>query len=93
MNKFLKIAGILFLVIILLLSIPVALYLFVLPNVVSNSKFLDYVKETLKNVVGAQLIIEKPILKTALNPNIEFKADEIRLIKNNETLLSIKKSA
>lgn len=91
MNKFLKITGILFLVVILLLSIPVALYLFVLPNVVSNSKFLDYVKETLKNEVGAELIIEKPILKTALNPNIEFKADEIRLIKNNETLLSVKK--
>ena len=48
MNKFLKIAGILFLVAILLLSIPVALYLFVLPNVVSNSKFLDYVKENVK---------------------------------------------
>ena len=91
MNKFLKIFGILVSIFIILIAIPVALYIFVLPQVVSNPRFLDYIKETVEKEVGAELIVEKPALKTALSPNIEFSADEILLTKNGETLLSIKK--
>ena len=91
MNKFLKIFGILVSIFIILIAIPVALYIFVLPQVVSNPRFLDYIKETVEKEVGAELIVENPALKTTLSPNIEFSADEILLTKNGETLLSIKK--
>lgn len=91
MNKFLKIFGILISIFAILIAIPIALYIFVLPQVVSNPKFLDYVQETVKKEIGAELVVENPALKTAFNPNIEFSADEILLTKNGETLLSIKK--
>lgn len=91
MKKFLKIFGILISIFAILIAIPITLYIFVLPQVVSNPKFLDYVQETVKKEVGAELIVEKPVLKTAFNPNIGFTADEILLTKNGETLLSIKK--
>ena len=90
MKKLMKISGILILIAIILLSIPVVIYLYVLPQVVSNSEFLNYVQETVKKEVGADLILDKPVLKTALNPNVEFGADEILLSKNGETLLSVK---
>ena len=67
MNKFLKIFGILVSIFIILIAIPVALYIFVLPQVVSNPRFLDYIKETVEKEVGAELIVEKPGICTIDN--------------------------
>lgn len=91
MNKFLKIFGILISLLAILIAIPIVLYIYTIPQIVTNSKFLNYIQETVKKEVGADLLIEKPTLKTGFNPNIDFQADEILLTKNGETLLSLKK--
>ena len=65
-------------------------YLYVLPKIVSNQNFLEFVQNTVKKECGAELIIEKPVFKTSPNLIITFVSENILLTKNGETLLSIK---
>lgn len=67
----------------------VALYLFALPALVSNPEFLEFVQKAVKNNLGAELILEKPVLKTSLKALIDFNAKNIMLTKDGETLLNI----
>ena len=66
------------------------LYIKVLPDIVSNSKFISFVQKEVKNMTGADLSIEYPELKTGFSPAIGFKVYELKLTKNNESLLEIK---
>lgn len=89
-KKLFKILLILFGIIGILVSLILALYLLALPAVVSNSDFLEFVQKNVKNSCGAELIIEKPVLKTSLKLLLDFKSNNIMLTKNGETILSIK---
>lgn len=90
MSKNIKVLIILLICAIILLSLPIFVYLFVIPHAVSNKNVINYIQDTVKNSIGAELVVEKPVLKTGLNPNIEFKSDNITLKKDNEIILSIK---
>lgn len=92
MNKSIKfwISGIIF-SIILLVILPITIYLWALPKFVSSSLFLDIVQKTVKELCTAELLLEKPVLKTSLNLSIAFSADNILLTKNGQTLFNVKK--
>ena len=66
------------------------LYLWLIPNIVSNPNFLNFVQNSVKEICGAELIVENPVLKTRISPTISFKTDKISLIKNGTTLLDVK---
>lgn len=88
MNKNLKIGIISIASIIALLLIT---YLFVLPLIVSNQNFLEFVQKSVKQACGAELIIQKPVLKTSPKMFFTFVSDNILLSKDGKTLLSIDK--
>lgn len=69
----------------------VSIYLWAIPALVSNPKVIDYVETTLKDSMGVDLFVDKPILKTNLTPVIEFSVNEVSLKKGNVRLLEIKK--
>ncbi len=90
MSKNLKITLIFSTTLICLLAFFSFLYLWLIPNIVSNPNFLNFVQNSVKEICGAELIVENPYLKTRISPNITFKTNKISLIKNGETLLDIK---
>jgi len=72
MSKNVKVLIILLICAVILFTIPVFVYLFVIPHTISNNKFISYIENTVKESVGAELILEKPVLKTGFNSNIAF---------------------
>lgn len=90
MNRNLKkiIYGIL-VVLLVFFVIPMTIYLYALPMIVSNSSFLEFVQKSVKNVCGAELIVQKPTLKTYPRLLLKFTSDNILLTKDGETLLSV----
>lgn len=64
------------------------LYVKVLPQVVSDEKFITQIETLTKDSLKADLNIEKPVLATHLNSDIEFSVKKISLTKNNQKLLS-----
>jgi len=89
MTKNIKVLIVLLICTIILFSVPVFVYLVIIPHTISNEKFIDYVQNLIKDSTGAELILEKPVLKTAINSNIDFKSNNITLKKDNEIILSI----
>lgn len=77
------------LVAILIIAILIFTYIVALPKLVSNEQFLNYLTQAVKEQVGADLIVEKPVLKTNFSPIINFKTNKISLIKNGKTLLDV----
>ncbi len=90
MARNLKISLIFSAVLIGLIAFFSFLYLWLIPNIVSNQNFLNFVQNSVKEICGAELIVENPYLKTRISPNITFKTDKISLIKDGETLLDVK---
>ena len=64
-------------------------YSFVVPAVISNSKFIGFVEKETKNLTGIDLCIKYPVLKTGFSQKISFKAYEIKATKDGEELLNI----
>lgn len=64
------------------------IYTAVIPAVISNPKTINFIEKQVKNLTKADLMIKNIKLKTGFS--IEFKADEIKLTKENETLLDVK---
>ena len=90
MNKNLKIGIISVVSVVVGLLVLLALtYLFVLPLVVSNQNFLEFVQKTIKQTCGAELIIQKPVLKTYPKMYFTFVSDNLLLTKDGKTLLSV----
>ena len=77
------------LVAILIIAILIFTYIVALPILVSNEQFLNYLTQAVKEQVGADLVVEKPVLKTNFSPIISFKTNKISLIKNGKTLLDV----
>lgn len=77
------------LVAILIIAILIFTYIVALPKLVSNEQFLNYLTQAVKEQVGADLVVEKPVLKTNFSPIINFKTNKISLIKNGKTLLDV----
>ena len=77
------------LVAILIIAVLIFTYIVALPKLVSNEQFLNYLTQAVKEQVGADLVVEKPVLKTNFSPIINFKTNKISLIKNGKTLLDV----
>ena len=60
-----------------------------LPLLVSNQKVINFVQDTVKKTVNADLTIERPILKTDVLPLLKFKVYKIGLSKDEQKLLDI----
>ena len=91
MSKNFKICIIGIILLLLLVVIPATIYLCILPTVVSNPNFLEYVQKKVKDSCGAELIIQNPVLKTSPKLSVTFVSDNILLTKDGKTLLSIDK--
>ena len=87
MSKLFKIGLVISFIIGIFAALVITLYLYVLPELVKNSEFLEFIQKTVKESCGAELIIEKPVLKTSLKLLIDFKSNNIMLTKNGEILL------
>jgi len=74
----------------IIIAAPFVLYLKVLPETVSNQKFIDYIQKTVEKELGAEILIKNPILKTELSPILNFQTDEILIKKNNKKIFSAK---
>ena len=68
-----------------------AIYIYVLPSLVSNNKTISLIKNTVKKELNLDLDIEKPELKTALSPEISFKIDKLNLKKDSVVLVDLSK--
>ena len=75
-------------VVILLIAILFA-YVKVLPFAVSNNHVISLVEKSAKKFSDVDIEIKEPVLKTGLNPIIEFKTDKIFVSKKNEKLFAV----
>lgn len=73
-----------------LVTLPFVVYLKVLPDAVSNPKVQKYVQDSLMKSAGLDVEIKNPVLKTELAPNIGFKVEELSVLKDKNSLLTIK---
>lgn len=88
MSKIFKIGLAISGILALIIAILVAFYLYILPAIVSNTEFLEFIQKTVKDTCGADLIIDKPVLKTSLKLKIDFKTNNIMLTKDGKNLLN-----
>lgn len=69
--------------------VAIIFYLYALPAIVQSQGFLDFVKNAVKDSCNAELILEKPVLKTSLKMRFNFSSPNIMLTKDGNTVLSI----
>ncbi len=74
---------------IILWGVLTALYIKVLPSLVSNPKIIELLQQNLKNNFNIDLSVENPVLRTSITPNIEFKVNRICASKQNIKLLEV----
>lgn len=72
-----------------LAGLTVGFYLKGLPYIVSNEHFINYVEDVVTKQTGAEFDLDKPVLVTHLNPQIQFKAKQISLRNKKANLLDI----
>ena len=90
MSNFIKIATVAITsIVVAIVGLILVLYLAVIPAVIKNPSFLDYVKNLVWENCGAELIVSNPCLKTSLRPEISFKTDTMSLTKDGEMLLNL----
>ena len=68
-----------------------SIYLWLIPYIVANQKFINFVETKTKEVLGANLTIDAPELHTSLTPIIKFKVNRININKNDEQILELEK--
>ncbi|MFI3300249.1 MAG: hypothetical protein R3Y28_02395 [Candidatus Gastranaerophilales bacterium] len=73
----------------LIIAIPYFIYLVLIPNLVSNEFLLNKIEDFAGKSLNAELVIEKPLLKTDLKSNIDFEVEEISLIKDSKSIINI----
>ena len=66
-----------------------SLYIFVLPKIVSNLQFVYVLEKFINKNFNAELIINHPVLKTSIKPEISFGVENLSLKKDGETLLAL----
>lgn len=87
--KFIKVFSVLLGITAVLAGMIIFIYLKVVPAIVSNQKTIDYVKEFVKESTGAQLVLEKPVLRTSLTPQLGFGIEKLALTKDKKELLTL----
>lgn len=72
-------------------GIILAVYLWLLPYVVSNDSFVDMLEQKAQTMLGVNLTIENPELHTNLTPVLTFKVNKIGITKGDEKLFLLEK--
>ena len=65
------------------------LYLFGLPKLISDQKFINFIENSVAKNMNAELVIRNPYLKTSIKPEIQFSIDNLSLKKDGEVLLNL----
>ena len=86
-KRSMKIIARIALYLVLLYLIALALYIRVLPALVSNKTVIENVEKLLNKSLGVELEIENPVLKTNFNPVIGFKIEKIKLNNGDDKIL------
>ena len=86
-KKSMKIIARIAIYLLLLYLILMALYIRVLPALVSNKTVINQVEKYFHKTLGVELEIINPELKTNFNPVIGFKIEKIKLNKGDDKLL------
>jgi len=89
MTKSLKITLISIISVVVIVSGLLGFYLKALPEIVSSTRFANFIHTTLQKSYGVDFEVKNPVLKTDFSPVIVFSVDELHLTKNNENLFSI----
>ena len=91
LSVFFKALSILVLIAAIIVLLAITTYLKILPAAVSNEHVINFVKDFVKESTGAELVLDKPVLKTELSPQIGFKFDKMALSKDKKELLKVEK--
>ena len=75
--------------VVILAGVAAASYLWVLPAAVSSKWVNNKITGEAKKLLGAEVVIVNPELKTGLNPDIAFSIDKLSIVKNNQELLNL----
>lgn len=89
LSKNVKISLIFIAVLGIFLGAFMSLYLWALPAIVSNQKVISFIELKSKEILGINLIIEKPKLCTAVSPVVSFYVDKIKITKNEERIFEL----
>ncbi len=90
-KSILKIFGIIFLLLALIVAGSITFYVKLLPYLISNQKVINVIENTAKKYTDLDINVENPKLTTGLNSKIAFGVDNIVISKANENILEIKK--
>lgn len=74
----------------LLCTLGAYTYTSVIPAIIKNDTVISYVEDKLEKSLGLDVVIENPILKTGLNPDIAFTVGLIDIKKDNEQWFLLK---
>lgn len=87
--KFIKILSVVLGVITALAGFVLLTYLKLIPLAVSHNYTINYVQNFVKESMGAELVLEKPVLRTYLAPQIGFGIEKLSLTKDKKELLKL----
>lgn len=73
----------------LIVSLPLVIYLKVLPFAVSNGRAISYIENILEKSLEADVDIKNPKLITSLSPDLYFGFDSFKLSDKNKSFLDI----
>lgn len=68
-------------------TLPFVIYLKVLPWAVSNDKVISYVEDLAQKSLMVNVDIEKPVLKTGMNPYVYFDIDTFKMTDQKKNVL------
>ncbi|MBR6163664.1 hypothetical protein IKQ26_07240 [bacterium] len=89
MKKLFRIFSIFFIILFFVLLTAFAVYMKGLPYLVSNQKFIGFIKTTVKKHTNTDLTIIRPILKTDVLPELKFQVEKIELSKEGAKLFEL----
>ena len=89
MKKVLKIVFSLLFIAVIMGFLLAVFYFKGLPSLVSNQKVIDWVQNSVKKSMNADLTIDNPVLRTDVVPEISLKVGKIELTKDENKLLDL----
>lgn len=87
---FLTLIATIFLFVVIMVALIVYFYLFGINKLVNSPFVISKVEKIAKDVLNMDLKIKNPYLRTSLKPYFVFKVDDLKLSKNNVTLIELK---
>ena len=93
LSVFFKALSILVLIAAIIVLLAITTYLKILPAAVSNELVINFVKDFVKESTGAELVLDKPVLKTELSPQIGFKFEQTKLYDDGRSFIGNSLSA